>query len=56
LNIPTIGCSKNVFDIDGINKSSFKELCEINLQKNGDYVNIVGNSGQIWGAVIIMIL
>ena len=49
VDIPTIGCSKNVFNVDGISKKKVKDLAKKNLIKGGDSVELVGDSGTIWG-------
>lgn len=47
--IPTIGCSKNVFNIDGINRIKVKEISNKFLNKGGDYYPLIGDSGEQWG-------
>ena len=49
VDIPTIGCSKNVFNVDGINKKKVKELSKKSLIKGGDAVELIGDSGTQWG-------
>ena len=49
VDIPTIGCSKNVFNVDGINKKKVKELSKQNLIKGGDSFPLIGDSGTQWG-------
>jgi len=49
-DIPTIGCGKTVFSVDGLNKENVRKLCEENLKKGGDYVKLVGKSNRVWGA------
>ena len=49
VDIPTIGCSKNVFNVDGISKKKVKELAKKNLIKGGDSVELIGDSGTLWG-------
>ncbi len=48
--IPSIGCSKTVFALDGINKKSVRALSKT-LKKGGEAVKLQGKSGKIWGAV-----
>ena len=68
-DIPTIGCGKTVFFVDGIssvntlilphlimNQDKVKRLCEENLHKGGDFVKLEGDSKRVWGAVIILLL
>ena len=49
VDIPTIGCSKNVFNVDGISKSKVKEIAKKYLNKRGDYYPLIGDSGEQWG-------
>ena len=49
-DLPTIGCAKKTFDVDGLNKPYIKSLEDGNLPTAGSYVNLVGTSGRIWGA------
>ena len=49
VDIPTIGCSKNVFKIDGIDKIKVKEIANKFLNKGGDYYPLIGDSGEQWG-------
>ena len=49
VDIPTIGCSKNVFNIDGITKIKVKEISSKYLNKGGDYYPLIGDSGEQWG-------
>ena len=49
IDIPTIGCSKNVFNVDGINKIKVKEIANKYLNKGGDYYPLIGDSGEQWG-------
>ena len=49
IDIPTIGCSKNVFNVDGINKIKVKEIANKFLNKGGDYYPLIGDSGEQWG-------
>ena len=49
VDIPTIGCSKTVFNVDGINKKKVKELSKKYLIKGGDSYPLMGDSGTQWG-------
>lgn len=51
-DVPTIGVGKTVFYIDGIDKNKVKELTESNLNKAGDFVPLVGQSGKTWGVAL----
>lgn len=50
-DIPTIGCGKTVFAVDGINKENVRALSST-LQNGGDSVDLVGRSGRVWGAAL----
>jgi deoxyinosine 3'endonuclease (endonuclease V) len=50
-SIPTIGCGKTVFSVDGITKYSVKEASK-GLYKGGDFIYLKGNSESIWGAAL----
>lgn len=50
-NIPTIGCGKTVFSVDGINKFSVRDMSK-NLHKGGDFLYLKGKSENIWGAAL----
>jgi endonuclease V len=50
-NIPTIGCGKTVFSVDGITKFSVRDMSK-NLHKGGDFIYLKGKSGNIWGAAL----
>ena len=49
VDIPTIGCSKNVFNVDGISRTKVKEIAKKYLNKGGDYYPLIGDSGEQWG-------
>lgn len=51
VDIPTIGCSKTVFAVDGINKKNVNAQAR-KLKKGGDYVFLTGDSGNVWGAAL----
>ena len=48
-DIPTIGCSKTVFALDGITKKSVENINMNNLKQKGDTYKLIGNSGKHWG-------
>ena len=48
-DIPTIGCSKTVFAVDGINKRKVEEINLNYLKEKGDSYKLIGNSGKHWG-------
>jgi deoxyinosine 3'endonuclease (endonuclease V) len=49
VDIPSIGCSKTVFSVDGITKKNVKELSKQYLIKGGDSYPLIGDSGTEWG-------
>jgi deoxyinosine 3'endonuclease (endonuclease V) len=49
--IPTIGCGKTVFNVDGIKKLTVKSEAK-SLNKVGDFIYLQGTSGAIWGAAL----
>ena len=49
VDIPSIGCSKTVFSVDGITKKKVKELSKQYLIKGGDSYPLIGDSGTEWG-------
>ena len=50
-DIPTVGCGKTVFSVDGLNKASVRALSQT-LQSGGDSVELRGRSGRVWGAAL----
>lgn len=52
--IPTLGVAKKTFDVDGLDKGSLKETIQnANLQNKGEFINVVGKSGKVWGAAML---
>jgi len=52
LDVPTIGCGKTIFSVDGLYKTLIREIKDgfrDNNSQKGDYVPLVGNSGKVWG-------
>lgn len=49
LNLPTIGCSKTMFYVDGLTRKFIQEKSSEKLLKENDYFNLIGMSGEIWG-------
>jgi endonuclease V len=52
IDVPTIGCGKTIFAVDGINKfliSDIKEQFKAKGIKKGYSVPLVGTSGRVWG-------
>jgi len=52
MDLPSIGCGKTVFAVDGLSQIGVKKLCEANLHKGGDLIKLEGNSGKVWGAAL----
>lgn len=48
-DIAIIGCTKTVFNVDGITKEQVKEMAKEELKKKGDYFKLIGFSGNHWG-------
>ena len=49
VDIPTIGCGKTVFAVDGITKRKVENINFYDLKKKGDYKALIGKSGTQWG-------
>lgn len=49
----TVGCSKTVFNVDGLNKKKVRELTD-KFTKKGEVAYLVGDSGKTWGAAMKM--
>ena len=49
VDIPTIGCGKTVFAVDGINKFKVQNINNHDLKRKGDYKELIGKSGTQWG-------
>lgn len=52
LNIPTIGVAKTLMCIDGLNEHEIKKEFKSKCVLKGDYINLVGNSGKIYGSAL----
>ena len=53
LDLPTIGCGKTIFAVDGINKNIVEEIKDDFRESGkpkGSYVLLKGKSGRVWGA------
>lgn len=51
VGIPCVGVGKKVFAVDGITALKVKTMSQ-SLQNGGDFLNLVGDSGKIWGAAL----
>jgi deoxyinosine 3'endonuclease (endonuclease V) len=49
VDIPTIGCGKTVFSVDGITKRKVENINYYDLKKKGDSKALIGKSGVTWG-------
>lgn len=49
LNIPTIGCGKTLLSHDGLNEKLVKQLFKKVCSKKGDFVELKGTTGKIYG-------
>jgi deoxyinosine 3'endonuclease (endonuclease V) len=47
--IPTFGCGKNLFVMDGLEMKSVKAKFKETTHQSGDYMKLVGDSGICWG-------
>lgn len=48
-NIPTIGVAKTLMCIDGLNEKTIKNIFKQNCSNKGDYIDLKGVSGNIYG-------
>jgi len=49
---PTIGVAKNLLYVDGLTRDKVKAVCKGKLNVAGDHVELVGDSGKVWGAAM----
>ena len=49
VDIPTIGCGKTVFAVDGITKRKVEDIYYYELKKKGDAKKLIGKSRTQWG-------
>lgn len=52
LNIPTIGVAKTLMCIDGLDEHLIKKEFKLKCLLKGDSINLVGNSGKIYGSAL----
>jgi deoxyinosine 3'endonuclease (endonuclease V) len=52
LNIPTIGVAKTLMCIDGLDEHNIKTEFKTRCRLKGEYINLVGNSGKIYGSAL----
>lgn len=50
--LPTLGCGKTNFSVDGLTTDKVDEISQKELKKKHDYVYLKGNSGEIHGAAM----
>eukprot|EP00005_Dracoamoeba_jomungandri_P011703 CAMPEP_0174266954 /NCGR_PEP_ID=MMETSP0439-20130205/31986_1 /TAXON_ID=0 /ORGANISM="Stereomyxa ramosa, Strain Chinc5" /LENGTH=275 /DNA_ID=CAMNT_0015354225 /DNA_START=45 /DNA_END=872 /DNA_ORIENTATION=- len=53
LGIPTIGVGKNFLQVDGLTIKGIKQKVRENCSEGGDFVEIKGDSGTVWGAALL---
>lgn len=51
-DIPTIGVAKTLLSHDGLTERKIKQQFRENCNKKGDYVELIGDSGTLWGLAI----
>jgi len=51
-----VGVGKNLLFVDGLGIKKVKALFKKNCKKGGDWIELVGTSGTVWGAVRTHIL
>ncbi len=51
-NIPTIGIAKTLLCIDGLNETNVKKEFKNECKKKGNYINLTGSSGKIYGVAL----
>lgn len=49
-DVPTIGCGKTFFYVDGITALQVEKLTHEKLKNIGDHIILKGKSGSVWGA------
>jgi len=52
LDLPTMGVSKKILACDGVSKSCVLERSRGHLKHGGDFLEVVGESGRVLGAVV----
>lgn len=52
LDIPSIGIAKNMLEHDGLSENKVKVKFKTECSKKGDYIDLIGNSGRIWGIAL----
>jgi len=50
--IPTIGAGKTFLLVDGMDLKTIKQMVVDKCPKGGDFVELIGNSGTLWGAAL----
>ncbi|KAF2072127.1 hypothetical protein CYY_006546 [Polysphondylium violaceum] len=52
IDIPTIGIGKTFFHVDGLNAKDVKKQVELSCHKGGDFIELKGESGKVWGLAL----
>jgi len=50
--IPTLGAGKTFLLVDGMKVKTIKQTVAEKCKKGGDFVELIGNSGTLWGAAL----
>jgi deoxyinosine 3'endonuclease (endonuclease V) len=48
LKVPTIGCAKTFFDVDGLHQSEVEDMLYDKLKYEGEHMRLKGKSGKEW--------
>eukprot|EP00245_Coleochaete_scutata_P004866 TRINITY_DN17911_c0_g1_i1.p1 TRINITY_DN17911_c0_g1~~TRINITY_DN17911_c0_g1_i1.p1 ORF type:complete len:349 (-),score=65.90 TRINITY_DN17911_c0_g1_i1:928-1974(-) len=51
-DVPTIGIGKNLHHVDGLQAEKVRHVVDQRNKAAGDYVELVGASGRVWGAAL----
>ena len=51
--VPTIGCAKTPFAVDGLTKTSILDQVDKECPNGGDHTLLIGDSGKTWGAALL---
>ena len=54
MDLPTIGCAKSFFDIDGLHQEEVEKYLGEKLENEGEGVRLKGKSGKEWCQAILV--
>ena len=54
LDLPTIGCAKSFFDIDGLHQEEVEQYLRDRLENEGEGIRLKGKSGKEWCHAILV--